>query len=117
MAGDDDVIFSKRGPSPGAGAGVAGGRSTGAGAYLSRFADEKVADVDRNFKEDFERKLPGMTLTQLGDLEAAWSDRKSAGYSSATHSQVMELIRGEIAKKGGGAAGPAAGGVGGGVGR
>lgn len=91
--GADEDVFSRRSPLP------AGRSGAGAGAFLSRFADEKVADTDRNFKLDFERKLPGMSIAQLGDLRAAWSDRRSAGYSSTTHAQVMDLIDAEIERQ------------------
>ena len=108
-SGAGKQIFSQRSPSPrkvdrgggGAprGSAAAGGSSAGAGAFLSRFADEKVADKDRNFKIDFQKKLPGMTVTQLRDLRAAWNDRRSAGYSAATHAEVMRLIDAEMAKR------------------
>lgn len=101
--GQDGVVFSQQRLQPGGNGtapGVSSHRSTGAGTMLSRFADEKVADSDRNFKRDFEKKLPGMTLEQLGDLKVAWSDRKSAGYSAKTHAQVMSLIDAELATRG-----------------
>jgi hypothetical protein len=102
--GDDGgLVLSRRSPTHGGKGGHT--RGTMAGAFLqSRFAKERVVVADRSLEKDFHEKLPGMSLEQLRELQETWSDRKSAGYSTATHSKVSDLIETEITARGNGVA-------------
>lgn len=97
------TVFSKRSlaPSPAK-------PRVGAGAMLTRFAEEKLAGAKvrgygpGRLKEYFQAELPRKTMGELIELRRAWSDRKSAGYGrfpDESHDQVLELIDAEIVRR------------------